>query len=233
MKITAAKAPKCEVSHNQAGQRLGRKGQETREKVLSAILRLFADPNGPPVNLTNVAAEASVRLTNLYLYFPDFEELFLAALTRVMDTAEEGFVHLLRHRWPDEALYESALSFLQAHFDFWQRHARLLHMRNRLSDDDPRILQHRLRTTAPMLELLESQMDVLAIQHDPRWHIRAIVLLTGLERMATVATTPSFNAFTRIGIAGSADPLVTLMATEARLIELMIADTRAIARSAA
>ncbi|MFC4595820.1 TetR/AcrR family transcriptional regulator [Sphingobium tyrosinilyticum] len=224
-----------EVSYNLAGQRLGRKGQETRERILSAMLRLLADPQGPPVNLTNVAREASVRLTNLYLYFPDFGDLLLAALARVMETADEAFVDLLRPRWPDERLRECALAFLRAHYQFWRTHARLLHMRNRLSDDDARILEHRQRTTFPMLDLLIGQMDCPPDPPDARWRLMATVVLTGFERMATVVTTPHFNPLgeTRKG-AGTDGHIDALIQTEARLMELAIRDARALpgARSA-
>ena len=86
------------VRLNLAGQRLGRKGQETRERVLSAALRLFDDAHGPPVTLTGVAREASMRLSNLYLYFPDMIHGFLtmggaipaagAAVTRIANALD-------------------------------------------------------------------------------------------------------------------------------------------------
>ena len=83
----APPAPVAEaVSHNQVGQKLGRKGQQTRERILSAMLELLAEVDGPPVTLTAVAKEAKVRLPNLYLYFPDMGALLLAALERVMVT---------------------------------------------------------------------------------------------------------------------------------------------------
>ena len=89
-----------EVRRNLAGQRLGRKGQETRERILAAALRLLEDPENPPVTLTSVAREATIRLTNLYLYFPDITELLLAALVRGMDDADTAFMQSLRSRWP-------------------------------------------------------------------------------------------------------------------------------------
>ena len=53
------------VSHNQVGQKLGRKGQETRERILAAVLGLLAQRDGPPVTLSGVAKEARVRPPNV------------------------------------------------------------------------------------------------------------------------------------------------------------------------
>ena len=78
----AAARDRAAVSHNLVGQRLGRKGQATRERILDAMLRLLADAEGPPVTLTGVAREAGIGLSNLYLYFPDIGELLLAALRK-------------------------------------------------------------------------------------------------------------------------------------------------------
>jgi len=190
MTLPEATAP---VSHNEIGQKLGRKGLETRERILSAMLRLLADEKGPPVTLTSVAKEASIRLTNLYLYFPDTGALLLAALGRVMDTAEAAFVDKLRERWPDEALHEHCLSFLHAHYDFWKRNGRLLHMRNALADaGDMRVLRYRYMATIPLIDLLAQQMDCPHEDRSGPCTSVATVLLTGLERVATVATNPQF-----------------------------------------
>lgn len=216
-----------QVSHNLAGQRLGRKGQETRERILTAALRLLDTPDGPPVNFTNIAREASIKLTNIYLYFPDFGDLVLAALTRVMEDAEDAFVHLLRSRWPDDNLQSCALVFLRAHYDFWYRHSRLLHIRNHLSDEDPRILEHRQKMTIPLLELLSEQMDCTANPKNARWHLMPTVVLAGFERVATLVTAPFYEEGLRDGgLAAFDDYIDALMQTEARLMELAIRDAR-------
>jgi AcrR family transcriptional regulator len=219
-----AEAPSAEVSHNLAGQRLGRKGQETRERIIAAALRLFEDPDGPPVTMSSVAREASVRLTNLYLYFPDFGELLLAALERVMATADEAFMDMLRTRWPDERLGECCREFINAHYAFWKRHARILHMRNSVADSDPRLASYRQRATLPLIRLLVRQMD--GKEYDLVGGSRmASVVLTGIERVATVATNPVYHTL----IEGAGDPATNAeqsVRAEARLVELAIRDQR-------
>lgn len=216
-----------EVRHNLAGQRLGRKGQETRERILSAALRLLEDPHGPPVTLTNVAREASIRLTNLYLYFPDMVELVLAVLGRVMDDADAAFMDRLKPRWPDDELGQASLELLRAHYRFWKRHARLLHLRNTLSDSEPRILEYRNNATRPIIDFLIRQMDD---GHDDHFtcSILAVVVLTGFERIATVVTNPNFRFVVDDLQTESQDEMIDqLLAAESRLLHLAIRDRRA------
>lgn len=218
------------VSHNQIGQKLGRKGQETRERILSAMLRLLDDPDGPPVTLTSVANEASIRLTNLYLYFPDIGQLLLAALGRVMDTAAASYLDRLAKRWPDEALEQSCLDFLTAHYEFWKRNARILHMRNALADaNDLRVMTYRNMATAPLIDLLAAQMDCPPDEgEDGRSMQVATVLLTGLERVATVVTNPHFVLISNKKAAIDREKFVAgLIAAEAEVITNAIRHRRA------
>lgn len=221
------------VSHNEIGQKLGRKGMETRERILTAMLRLLADEHGPPVTLTSVANEASIRLTNLYLYFPDTGALLLAALGRVMDTAEAAFVEQLRERWPDDALQESCLAFLKAHYDFWKRNGRLLHMRNALADaGDMRVLRYRYITTMPLIDFLAQQMDCPATEGASPCLDVATVLLTALERVATVVTNPQFLVVLEDSERPDASSQVSALITaEAEVIALTIAHRRALSRA--
>ena len=218
------------VSHNQVGQKLGRKGQETRERILAAVLRLLADPDGPPVTLAGVAKEARVRPPNVYLYFPDLGALILAALSRVMDTAEEAYLAQLRIYWPDDALEQSCLAFLHAHHEFWSRNARLLHMRNALADvGDLRVLRYRNDATRPLIDLLAGQIGANGDDN----HTIATVLLTGLERVATVVTNPQFDIITGTSSASDHRGYVDrLLEAEAEVISIAIAHRRALAEEA-
>ena len=215
-----------EVRHNVAGQRLGRKGQEARQRILSAALRLLEDPHGPPVTLTSVAREASMRLTNLYLYFPDMVELLLAVLGRVMDAADAAFIDRLSVRWPDERLGDACQEFLRAHYQFWKKHARLLHMRNALSDVEPRIMDYRQKASLPIIEGLIMQMDGIDDAEFSCSNL-AVVVLTGFERMATVVTNPNFTNTSRGQMPMSeAEMIEQFILAEARLLELAIRDRR-------
>lgn len=215
------------VSHNLLGQRLGRKGQETRERILTAALRLLEARDDVPVTLTSVAREASVGMTTLYLYFPDLGDLVLAALRRVMDTADVAFVDRLRARWPDETLETCCLDFLRAHHKFWQEHARILHMRNSLADaSDLRFLEYRYQVSRPLIDLLVAQMGSAEVVTEGDEFL-ATVLLTGFERTATVVTNPVFHTMAQVNeLRDEARYIDGLIAAEARLMALAIGASR-------
>lgn len=217
-----------EVSHNLLGQRLGRKGQETRERILKAALALLDKPRlDAPITVGGIAREASVGMTTLYLYFPDLGALVLAALLRVMDTADDAFVDRLRQRWPDDRLEESCLGFLRAHFSFWQDHARVLHMRNSLADaHDMRFVDHRNRVSFPLIGHFARQMDADPNDHDAwAWHL-ATVMVTAIERVATVMTRPDLSLSYPHTSAMGPDSDDSRLRAQSRLMALGIRDAR-------
>lgn len=223
--VKAASIDQESLSHNLLGQRLGRKGRDTRERILAATQRLLDGPVDAPISLSAVAREASLAMTTLYLYFSDLTELLLAALQPIMASAEEAFAADLRTRWPDEALAEHCLTFVEAFHAFWAKHARILHLRNAYADaNDARMREHRIASSQPLIELLSRQMD-----HDPAkprflTYSMATVLMTGLERLVTVTTDESYSNL----MEENASPYVrNLLRSEARLLELGLRDTRA------
>lgn len=225
--------PESQDGYNLQGQRLGRKGQETRERILVAALRLIETSPDSMITLSAVAREISVRMPNLYLYFPDLGELVLACLIRVMDSADEAYMDRLRSRWPEDALELHVLGFLRAHFQFWQQHTRILHMRNSFADvGDSRFVKYRRTTSAPLIELVIQQMDGRPEERDTRRADLATVILAGFERLATVVTAPSFHGAAEVaGIVDEDLYVERLLAAEAELITPAIRHQRALAKS--
>jgi AcrR family transcriptional regulator len=213
------------LSHNLLGQRLGRKGRGTRERIVAAAERLLAEPESAPVSLSAVAREASLAMTTIYLYFGDLVELLLAVLDPIMASAEQSYVAQLRTRWPDEELGARALAFVEAFHAFWARHTRILHIRNSYTASEPRMARHRVDAAQPLIELLNAQMMDRARNWDSPVSALATVLTTGLERLVTVTTDydlpPAY---------GPTPPnLPHLLRAQARLLELGIRDGRRMA----
>src|SRR5579871_6514030 len=73
-----------EISHNLAGQRLGRKGRDTRERIMAAAAELIDEAGEGAISMSSVARRASLGMTSLYNYFADFTEVVLALLEPVM-----------------------------------------------------------------------------------------------------------------------------------------------------
>lgn len=214
------------VSHNLNGQRLGRKGRGTRERILAACAELLADPDEPSLSMSGVARRASLGMTSLYNYFADLTELLLAVLEPVMATAEESYLALLREPWPDAELAERCHAFMRAYHGFWSQHSRLLHLRNAMADaGDRRLLLQRIHSARPLIALLCVQMGGREDEDigSPRLAM-ATVLATGIERTVTVATDAGLT-----GLFGPEQrrPEDFYLQPGARLIELAIRDTRA------
>jgi AcrR family transcriptional regulator len=222
--LSAALAAAGDVSHNLNGQRLGRKGRGTRERILTACAELLADPAGLPISMSAVARRADLGMTSLYNYFSDLTEVLLAVLEPVMATAEEGYLAILREVWPDAELAERCDAFLRAYFGFWSHHSRLLHLRNAMADGrDERMMIHRVNSSQPLIGLFVAQMGGEAADMASPVRGMATVLMTGVERTATVSTDPGL---TNLFGPASRRPEDYYLRSEARLMELAIRDTR-------
>ena len=142
-----------EVSHNLHGQRLGRKGYETRERILATAELMIESSRDSQITLSAIAREASVGLATFYLYFPDLGELILAVLGRVMDSSGAAYKDQLRTRWPEESLAACCKEFLHAHHRFWVRHSQLLQLRNGYADrGDLRFVDYQRSVYKPLIE---------------------------------------------------------------------------------
>lgn len=219
-----ASASAKQISYNLNGQRLGRKGRDTRDRILAATNELLAGPPDVQISLSAVARKASLGMTSLYLYFNDLTELLLAVLEPVMATAEEEYISLLRARWPDAELGDRAQKFVMAYDGFWVKHSRILHLRNSMADrGDERMLMHRVRSAQPVMLLLVQQMDGDLNQPGTPPFSMATALMTGLERVVTVTTDAALQ---NILHARFSSTHAHLLQAEARLLELGIRDYR-------
>ncbi|MFC3172633.1 TetR/AcrR family transcriptional regulator [Novosphingobium bradum] len=214
-------------TQNVLGRRLGRKGKESRERILAAFERLLGGPPECPITLSAVARESGLGLSTLYLYFPDLGALALTALRRIPNKGPVVFVELLRTFWTDEVLARRCLEFTRAYYAFWRENSRIMHLRNTLADaNDPRFLDARHQALHPVIVMLVEQMA-----GDPQdsasfpIHI-ARVLLTGVERICTVLTNPVYPFGVTTGHASDPDDIEHLLAAEAHLLFLAIRDQR-------
>ena len=215
-----------EVSHNLNGQRLGRKGRETRERVIHAAIRLLNERRAEAFSLSAVAREASLGMSSLYNYFNDAHELMIAVLEPVMATAADSYMQVIRDYWPDEVLNQKCTEFWTKYLAFWREHAPVLHQRNQMSDaGDERMLRHRFEAVYPLIECLQMQLGLSDVV-EPDQRIRSIgaVLVTGLERTVTVRTMPNYLAMLAHNRASSE---YDLGGASAQLMELAIRDSRA------
>lgn len=212
------------LSHNLAGQRLGRKGRVTRERILAAAIELIESSEDATISMSAVARRASLGMTSLYNYFSDITELLLALLEPVMETAEEAYLGKLRVRWSDDELGACCVAFVHAYHSFWARNARLLHLRNALADGlDERMMRHRVGSTLPIIALLVRQMGGDDMEPAAPAFSMATMAMIGIDRSITIATDRRLRIVTGWNTELPDDRYVK---PGARLLELSIADVR-------
>jgi AcrR family transcriptional regulator len=213
--------------YNLNGQRLGRKGKDTRDRIIAAAEKILAGPPSTQITLSAVAREASLKMTTLYLYFKDLTELLLATLEPVMATAEESYMSLAQDRWQDDELYDRCLRFVSAYLAFWKKHSFILHLRNSMADQlDRRMMLHRLDAAQSMITLLVKQMDCDPPDIETPAHSMATVMLTGLERLVTIQTDTVFLPSLLDGKMVSEQVHNRRIEAEAKLLELGIRELR-------
>lgn len=180
---------------NLQGQRLGRKGRETRERILDSARALIEESDESPPSLSAVARAASLRMSSIYVYFKDMTELVLALLEPVTASSVDAYARLLGDYWPDEEIEERASEFVHAFHRFWQTHSRLLHLRNAMADQfDERMMAQRIAMARPVIVDLARQMRRKGGGDCADASELASILFTGLERVVTVATDERMQA---------------------------------------
>ena len=183
------------VSHNLNGQKLGRKGRITRERILASTLELLQENTDAPISLSAVARKASLGMTSLYLYFSDLTELLLAVLEPLREEAESTFVEIVRDYWPDDRLEECCRAYIEAYYAFWTKHSRILHLRNNMSDQyDERMTDARVRGAQPAIAFFRRQLMRPGQTVSSEADGMSSVLMTAIERAVTVATDPVMPA---------------------------------------
>ncbi len=214
-----------DVSHNLNGQRLGRKGRDTRDRILAVAKEIIEDFDEAQITISEVARRANLRMASLYVYFADLTELGLALLDPVMAEAENSYLDLLRTPWSDAELGQHCEQFVQGFYGFWQRNSEILHLRNTMADrKDVRMTEHRVNAARPVIAMLVEQMGHdSAVRGSPAVGM-ATVLYMGFERAVNIATDRHFGD--AMGERFAPD-IEHYMEAEARLFELAIADYRA------
>lgn len=182
----AALAMEAPVSHNLLGQRLGRKGLVTRQRILTAAQYLLDNPD-TTISLSAVAREASLSMAAIYLYFADLTELLLALLAPAAAMAEASHIADLREHWEDDEVHERCLGFIRAYRAYWEAHSGLFLLRNQLADGgDLRMKKNRVDASKPLIALIVNQMGGAHDRRPFNHRAMAAVLTTGIDRVITV-----------------------------------------------
>lgn len=214
------KAPRQSGAMNKQGQRLGRKGAETRMRLMKAAERLLHTHS--PVQLTAVAIAkaAGTSTATFYMYFDDVREILIAlAASTVQDM--QNVLAVLEEDWEPNAVEEHAARLAEAYYQFWDLHRPVLRYRNLEADrGDPAFDKLRAEGYYPFIEGLATRILELcpAEVRPSRGDARALasVLYAALEYQAAVEPEAVHRT---VG-------LKRMKASQARVIAQVISATR-------
>jgi AcrR family transcriptional regulator len=214
-----------EPAINLAGQRLGRKGANTRARILEAAREVIGEGAADGLTLSAVARRAELRMSSLYNYFSDLPDLLLALLEPVVEESETAYVAQLRAYWPDAELAARCDAFVRAFHAFWSENADLLSLRNAYADNhEQRMMMQRIDMARMVIRLLGQQMGAPDTRITGEEYDFASVLYTGLERVVIISTDDRFKANYEPSIRSRYDGKT--LGQQARLLHLAIADER-------
>ncbi len=190
------------MASNLEGQTMGRKGQETRTRLLEVATELLRTTPLREIRAADLARKSGISPANFYLYFENVEALVLHLAE---DAANEAghLVDQVRLQWAWVDIDDHAERFARAYFDFWDAHRAILRVRN-LAAEEGNWAFHgaRMRITVPLHQGIAAKIDESrakgVIPAGPHSLTLASMCLAGLERSAsTYMTYPNKYGVTR------------------------------------
>lgn len=148
-------------ARNLHGQKMGRKGKETRQKIMAVALQMLEHRSYKDLTVSEVAHEAGVSSSTFYVYFEDIEDVLFAC---VQDAALdlEPLREILRQEWTLENLESQVRIFVETYNELWNKHRVELRVRNLESDQgNLRFLNIRVETTRDILQTLGKKIAQL------------------------------------------------------------------------
>jgi AcrR family transcriptional regulator len=179
-----------DVTMNKQGQTLGRKGLETRQRLMSATRRLLYTHPLVDITAVAIAKAASTSSASFYMYFDDVQDvLYALSLDAGEEMAEVG--RLLDHPWDPARYEEEALRITEAMNQVWSRHREVLRYRNLEADrGDPRFEELRMNTYIPFIErfakLILAVNPAMGGRKKGDAYAEATVLHAAMERLAAL-----------------------------------------------
>jgi len=167
---------------------LGRKGRETRNRLLDAAAMLLNKTS--PIDLTAmaIAAEAGTASATFYVYFRDVQDILYSLSEAATEDLLAAFAKLNIFRSNDRVAEDSD-TFLGMLAEQWERHHAVLHYRMMEADrGNMRFTRLRGRWAEAVLsrfwELLKRSPHLAPPLDEADAYAESIVLFASIERLA-------------------------------------------------
>jgi AcrR family transcriptional regulator len=205
-----AKGPR-KRAQNLYGQAMGRKGSETRARLIRATVELLEKRSLRDVSVSDIATLAGTSSSSFYIYFADVTAAALAAAEGVEQITPQ-IEALLSERWTAGEAQGKAVALLEAYVDFSSRHHAILRVRNLSADEgDKRFEEVRHRAVARIHDLLERKIASLGNGWEASPGASAVLAL--MERIAAIARLPLRRHHSRKSLIAAAAFLIATAMT--------------------
>jgi AcrR family transcriptional regulator len=203
------------VRTNKHGQALGRKGHQTRQRLMDATRRLLEDHSPVELTAVSIAKEAKTSSATFYIYFDDVRDIFLA----ISQTASEDLAEVVRILEESRNSTDTDLAHAQrvvdAFNDVWNRHRDILRFRNLEADrGDRAFLELRVGSAVRIIDcFVERIMGAYRKGKGPprgEAYAEAAVLFAAMEGIA--GTDPALGEEWKVGAAGLSAAMARLLA---------------------
>jgi AcrR family transcriptional regulator len=173
---------------NLYGQSMGRKGTQTRERLIRATVDLLEKRSLRDVSVSDIATLAGTSSSSFYIYFADVTAAALAAAEGVEQITPQ-IEAILAQPWTRGEAQDKAIALLEAYVNFSSQHHAILRIRNLSADEgDKRFEEVRHRAVSRIHDLLELRIAALGNGLEPSAGASAGLAL--MERIAAIARLP-------------------------------------------
>lgn len=149
--------------NNLDGQVIGRKGAQTRQRLLAAAIDMLETTPMRDLRASDMAGRAGISAATFYLYFENVEAVVLALADGLTEPAQ-AVIALADTPWPigDTRPVEA---FVRGYFDFWDTHRSVLRVRNLAAEEgDTRFLSARLSISTPLHQALARKIAAAKVE---------------------------------------------------------------------
>lgn len=122
------------AGRNQNGQAMGRKGLQTRRRLIDATVAQLENNRLRDLRVADIARAAGTSTATFYVYFPDVADAALAALEELTQSTPE-LLALIEADWSIGDPQIRAQRIVDCYGDLWADHHALFRVRNLAADE--------------------------------------------------------------------------------------------------
>jgi AcrR family transcriptional regulator len=200
---------------NQNGQAMGRKGLQTRNRLIEATLAQLETTRLRDLRVSEIARQAGMSTATFYVYFPDVADAVLAVLEQTTQATPE-LLALIDGDWGEGDADERAQRITQSYSDHWGQHHALFRVRNLAADEGDE--RFRIARETAIRGVLNATAAAIARAQKAGWATSTLdpmatsgVLMAMLERFAAVQSHYNYSGLHREEMTISAAHLLALM----------------------